>query len=121
MGVSELVLGVTVVAIGTSLPELAVAVAGAMKGESDLVLGNVLGSNIFNLLAVIGIAGAIHPHELTDGVLTIHYPLMGGLTLAVFILAYNRRKKVQLTRPVGAALLATFFVYQGLVIWNALA
>ena len=121
MGVSELVLGVTVVAIGTSLPELAVAVAGAMKGESDLVLGNVLGSNIFNLLAVIGIAGAIHPHELSDGVLTLHYPLMGGLTLAVFILAYNRRTKVQLTRPVGAALLVIFFVYQGFVIWKALA
>ena len=121
MGVSELILGLTVVAVGTSLPELAVAVAGALKRESDLVIGNVLGSNIFNLLAVIGIAGAIQPHELTTGVLALHYPLMTGMTLAVFIIAYNRRAKVQLTRPIGAALLVTFLAYQGFVIWEALA
>jgi cation:H+ antiporter len=121
MGISELILGLTVVAVGTSLPELAVAVAGALKRESDLVIGNVLGSNIFNLLAVIGIAGAIQPHELTTGVLALHYPLMTGMTLAVFILAYNRRAKVQLTRPIGAALLVTFLAYQGFVIWEALA
>ncbi len=121
MGVSELILGLTVVAVGTSLPELAVAVVGALKRESDLVIGNVLGSNIFNLLAVIGIAGAIQPHELTTGVLALHYPLMTGMTLAVFIIAYNRRAKVQLTRPIGAALLVTFLAYQGFVIWEALA
>jgi len=121
MGISELVVGVTIVAVGTSLPELAVAIAGAMKGECDLVLGNVLGSNIFNLLAVIGIAGTIQPHELTEGVLSFHYPIMGGLTLAVFILAYNRKVKVQLSRPVGAALLVTFLIYQGYVIQAALA
>lgn len=120
IGVSELVLGVTVIAIGTSLPELAVAVAGALKRECDLVIGNVLGSNIFNLLAVIGIAGAIQPHELSPGVLTLHYPLMTVITLAVFILAYNRRAKVQLTRSIGAGLLVTFVVYQGFVIWEAL-
>jgi cation:H+ antiporter len=121
LGISELVLGVTIVAIGTSLPELAVAVAGALKRECELVLGNVLGSNIFNLLAVIGIAGAIQPHELTNGVLSLHYPLMAVMTLAVFALAYNRRARVQLTRPVGAMLLLTFLGYQGYVIWNAMA
>lgn len=121
MGVSELVLGVTVVAVGTSLPELAVAVSGALKRECDLVLGNVLGSNIFNLLGVIGIAGAIQPHELANSVVTLHYPLMGAMTLAVFILAYNRRTTVQLTRPIGAVLLVTFLTYQGFVIWEALA
>ncbi len=120
MGVSDLVLGVTVVAIGTSLPELAVAVTGALKGEYGLVLGNVLGSNIFNLLAVIGIAGVIHPLSLDAGVLTLHFPLMGVLTLVVFILAYNRRAKVQLTRPVGSALLAVFLIYQGFVVWTSL-
>ncbi len=119
MGVSELVLGVTIVAVGTSLPELAVAVAGALKKEPDLVLGNVLGSNIFNLLAVVGIAGAIHPLSLETSVLTLHFPVMGALTLAVFILAYNRRARVQLTRPIGGALLATFLMYQGFVVWTA--
>ena len=120
MGVSDLVLGVTVVAVGTSLPELAVAVTGALKGEYGLVLGNVLGSNIFNLLAVIGIAGAIQPLSLDADVLTLHFPLMGVLTLVVFLLAYNRRVKVQLTRPVGSALLAVFLIYQGFVVWTSL-
>lgn len=116
MGVSELVLGVTIVAVGTSLPELAVAIAGAAKGESDLVLGNVLGSNIFNLLAVIGIAGAIRPLELDPDVVTLHLPVMGVMTLAVFLLAYNSAMRVQLTRPVGVILLLTFLAYQGFVI-----
>ncbi len=113
--------GVTVVAVGTSLPELAVSVAGALKGESGLVLGNILGSHIFNLLAVIGIAGAIQPHRLDAEVLTLHFPVMGVLTLIVFILAYNRRAAVQLTRPVGGALLAAFFIYQGFVVWKSLS
>jgi len=121
MGVSELVLGITVVAVGTSLPELAVAIAGSLKGESDLVLGNVLGSNIFNLLAVIGIAGAIRPHEFDDGVLTLHFAFMGILTLGVFLLAYNRRSRVQLTRPSGGVLLATFLIYQSFVLWDSLS
>ncbi|HEY5624631.1 MAG TPA: calcium/sodium antiporter, partial [Gammaproteobacteria bacterium] len=120
LGVSELVLGVTIVAVGTSLPELAVAIAGAVKREADLVLGNVLGSNIFNLLAVVGIAGAIRPHELESDVITLHLPLMGGLTLAVFLLAYNSAMRVQLTRPIGVALLAIFLIYQGFVVSDAL-
>jgi cation:H+ antiporter len=121
MGISELVVGVTVVAIGTSLPELAVAIAGSLKAESDLVIGNVLGSNIFNLLAVIGIAGAIRPHDFDDGVLTLHFALMSILTLGVFLLAYNRRSRVQLTRSTGGVLLATFLIYQVFVLWESLS
>ena len=121
IGVSELVVGVTVVAVGTSLPELAVAIAGSLKGESDLVLGNVLGSNIFNLLAVIGIAGAIRPHHFDDGVLTLHFAVMSILTLGVFLLAYNRRSRVQLTRSSGGVLLATFLIYQVFVLWESLS
>jgi len=121
LGVSELVLGITVVAVGTSLPELAVAIAGSLKGESDLVLGNVLGSNIFNLLAVMGIAGAIRPHEFDDGVLTLHFAFMGILTLGVFLLASNRRSRVQLTRASGGVLLATFLIYQSFVLWDSLS
>ena len=121
IGVSELVVGVTIVAVGTSLPELAVAIAGSLKGESDLVLGNVLGSNIFNLLAVIGIAGAIRPHHFDDGVLTLHFALMSILTFGVFLLAYNRRSRVQLTRSSGGVLLATFLIYQVFVLWESLS
>jgi len=121
IGVSELVVGITVVAVGTSLPELAVAITGSLKGESDLVLGNVLGSNIFNLLAVIGIAGAIRPHHFDDGVLTLHFAVLSILTLGVFLLAYNRRSRVQLTRSSGGVLLATFLIYQGFVLWESLS
>ena len=121
IGVSELVVGVTVVAVGTSLPELAVAITGSLKGESDLVLGNILGSNIFNVLAVIGIAGAIRPHNFDDGVLTLHFGLMSILTLGVFLLAYNRRTRVQLTRASGGVLLATFLIYQVFVLWESLS
>jgi len=77
-------------------------------------------SNIFNLLAVVGISGVIRPHGLENGVLSLHFPVMGGLTLAVFVLAYNSRADVQLTRPIGAALLGTYLIYQGFVVWKAL-
>jgi len=120
MGISGLVIGLTVVAIGTILPELAVAIAGALKGEFDLVLGNVLGSNFFNLLAVIGICAMILPHEFDRSVLTLHYPVMATLTLATFALAYNPASKSQLSRGVGGALLVVFIAYQGFLAWGAL-
>jgi len=119
MGVSELVIGLTVVAIGTSLPELAFSVAAALQNESDLVLGNVLGSNFFNLLAVIGISGVVRPHRLDGEVLTVHYPVMAALTLAIFILAYSRIHGSQLGRRTGAALLTAFIVYHGSIAWES--
>lgn len=64
--VSDLVIGVTIVAVGTSLPELAASLAGALKGHSDMAIGNVLGSNIFNLLAVLPVAGIIYPMHIED-------------------------------------------------------
>ncbi|HEX5737441.1 MAG TPA: calcium/sodium antiporter, partial [Hydrogenophaga sp.] len=70
LGVSDLIIGLTVVAVGTSLPELASCVAAARKGEHDIALGNVLGSNLFNSLAVVGIAGAIAPMEIDAAVLS---------------------------------------------------
>lgn len=121
-GISEVVIGLTVVAIGTSLPELAVSIAGARKNEPDLVLGNVIGSNIFNLLAVIGIAGIIAPHRFEAGILSVHYPIMAGITVAVFVLAYNRRKhRGRLGRGAGAAMLISFTVYHAFVAWHAFA
>ena len=121
LGISEVVIGLTIVAIGTSLPELAVSIAGARANEPDLVLGNVIGSNIFNLLAVIGIAGVIAPYRFEPGVLSMHYPVMAGMTLAVFILTYNRRKnRGRLGRAAGAAMLSCFVAYHAFVAWNAL-
>jgi cation:H+ antiporter len=121
LGISEVVIGVTIVAIGTSLPELAVSIAGARNNEPDLVLGNVIGSNIFNLLAVIGIAGVIAPHRFDPDILRMHYPVMAGMTLAVFVLTYNRRKnRGRLGRAAGVAMLGSFALYHAVVAWDAL-
>ena len=81
IGVSELIIGLTVVAIGTSLPELAVSIVSVLKGEHGLALGNIIGSNIFNLLAVIGVAALIQPIPLESDVLRFHFPVMLGFTL----------------------------------------
>jgi hypothetical protein len=80
LGVSDLVIGLTVVAVGTSLPELASCVAAARKGEHDLALGNVLGSNLFNTLAVVGVAAAISPMQVPAEAVHRDLPVMGGLT-----------------------------------------
>lgn len=121
LGVSEVVIGLTVVAIGTSLPELAVSIAAARKNEPDLILGNVIGSNIFNVLGVVGIAGIIAPHRVEQETLTLHYPVMAAMTLGVFILTYNRgQRRGRLSRKSGAMILAAFIVYHGVVATRAL-
>ncbi len=122
LGISEVIIGLTVVAIGTSLPELAVSVAAARKNEPDLVLGNVIGSNIFNMLAVIGIAGIISPHALEPEILVFHFPAMALLTLAVIVMTYNRsRHRGRLSRRSGAMIFASFFVYHGIVAFQTLS
>ncbi|MCV2503141.1 MAG: sodium:calcium antiporter [Neisseriaceae bacterium] len=89
-GVSDLVIGLTIVAIGTSLPELASSIAAARKGENSLALGNVIGSNIFNTLAVVGVAGVIQqPFKAEPEVLSRDMPVMLGLTLILFIFSYQ--------------------------------
>jgi len=87
MGVSELVVGLTIVAIGTSLPELAASVASALKNHHDIAIGNVVGSNIFNLAAVMAIPGFIAPMTMTSEVLYRDYASMLGLTLALLAFA----------------------------------
>ena len=84
-GVSDLVIGLTVIAVGTSLPELASSVVAARKGENDIALGNVIGSNMFNTLAVVGIAGAISPMTVEPEVFTRDVPVMVSLTLLLFV------------------------------------
>ncbi|MGE0096872.1 MAG: calcium/sodium antiporter [Hydrogenophaga sp.] len=115
LGVSDLVIGLTVVAIGTSLPELASCVAAARKGEHDIALGNVLGSNLFNSLAVVGIAGAIAPMQLDPAVLTRDWPVMLGLTAVLFAMGWGfRGRKGRINRLEALALLA---VYLGYTAW----
>ncbi len=111
LGVSEVVIGVTLVALGTSLPELAVSLVSAVKGEYGLAIGNIVGSNIFNLLAVIGVAGTMSPTALAPTVLSLHIFVMVAFTLVLFAMTYDYDGKTELSRLEGAALLFFYFAY----------
>ncbi len=115
-GVSEVVIGITIVAFGTSLPELAVSLASALKGEYGLAIGNIVGSNLFNLLAVIGVAATIAPSALAPSVLSLHIFVMVAFTLVLFAMTYDYDGKAQLSRLEGLALLIAFIAYDGYVI-----
>lgn len=115
-GVSDLIIGLTVVAIGTSLPELASSIIAARKGEHDLALGNVLGSNLFNTLAVVGIAGAIHPMKVGPEVLWRDMLVMALLTVSLFAVGYGFRGPGRINRFEGAALLACYAGYTAYLI-----
>ena len=111
LGVSDLVVGLTVVALGTSLPELASSVMAIRKGEHDIALGNILGSNLFNTLAVVGIAGVIHPLAVDREVLTRDIPVMALLTVSLFVIGFGLRRPGRINRFEGAGLLACFIAY----------
>lgn len=110
-GVSELLIGLTIVAIGTSLPELASSIAAARKKEHDIVLGNILGSNLFNTLIVVGLAGTIRPMPVAAEVLSRDIPVMAGLTLALLVLGFGLRKAGSLGRFKGLFLLLCYCGY----------
>lgn len=112
-GVSDLLIGLTIVAVGTSLPELASAIAAIRKNEHDLVLGNVIGSNMFNTLPVVGIAGAIAPMRVEPDVLTRDLPVMAVLTLSLFIFGYGfrRDRAGRINRVEGAVLVSAYIGY----------
>ncbi len=120
VGVSDLVIGLTVVAIGTSLPELASSVVAARRGEHELALGNIVGSNLFNTLAVVGIAGAIAPMSVGPEVLRRDVAVMGGLTLALFVVGVGFRGPGRINRWEGGGLLAAYVGYMGVVAASAL-
>ncbi|NLV25427.1 MAG: calcium/sodium antiporter [Deltaproteobacteria bacterium] len=119
-GISDLIIGLTIVAVGTSLPELASSAAAARKGAHDIALGNVLGSNLFNTLAVVGIAGAIHPLEVSPEVLYRDCLVMGLLTLSLFFMGYRPKSCGQIGRVKGALLVVAYLAYNGLLIWSVL-
>uniref|UniRef100_UPI004048E12E calcium/sodium antiporter n=1 Tax=Aliarcobacter sp. TaxID=2321116 RepID=UPI004048E12E len=112
-GVSDLIIGLTIVALGTSLPELAASVVAARKGEHDIAIGNVVGSNMFNLLAVIGIAIVIAPmNSIAIEVLARDWMIMFALTVALLIMAYGfRSKEGKITRTEGFILLICYVAY----------
>ncbi len=114
-GISDLVIGLTIVAIGTSLPELAASVMSALKGEHDIALGNVLGSNMFNLLAVLGMPGLIQPGVTPAELLSRDFPIMILLTVMLFAMGYGFRKPGTVTRGEGILLLAGYLGYLGLL------
>mgnify|MGYP005815774363 CR=1 FL=1 len=112
-GVSPFLIGVTIVAVGTSLPELAASITGVLKGEHELAIGNVIGSNIFNLLAVLGVPALITHVNIPRDVLMIDYAFMFGLTIAVCFMAWGYKNKPgEITRFEGSVLLAFFIGYQ---------
>ena len=116
IGVSEVVIGILVVALGTSLPELAVSLASALKGEYGLAIGNIVGSNIFNLLAVIGVAATIEPTALPPTVLSLHIFVMVAFTLVLFAMTYDYDDHSDLSRLEGLALLGAFIAYDSYVV-----
>ena len=120
-GISDLIIGLTIVAIGTSLPELASSLIAIRKGEHDIALGNVIGSNLFNTLAVVGIAAGIHPLAVDPIVLYRDWMVMAGLTLALFVFGYGVWARGRINRVEGALLLLAFGVYTLVLIQSVIA
>ena len=115
-GVSETVIGLTVVAVGTSLPELATSVIAARKGQSDVALGNILGSNIFNVLGILGMTAVVTPIDVPPAILELDIWLMLGVSAALLVLA---RTGWRLTRAEGAGLVLAYAAYMGWI-WTTL-
>ncbi len=111
LGVSDAVIGLTVVAIGTSLPELAACISAARKGEDDIALGNVLGSSLFNTLAVVGLAGVIAPMDIEPALLTRDLPVMAGLTGLLFAMGWGFKFPGRINRVKGSLLVLVYLAY----------
>jgi cation:H+ antiporter len=119
LGISDTVVGLTLVAFGTSLPELATAVTSALRREDDIAIGNIIGSNMFNMLGVIGIAAVIKPIAVPPMVLARDFPIMFLLTGLLYLIASDFRGPGRMGRPAGLAFLAIFAGYQFMVWFSA--
>ncbi len=111
-GISDVVIGLTIIAIGTSLPELAASVTGALKHHTDLAVGNIIGSNIFNTLGVIGVPALISSYAIPDKVLSHDFLVMLALTAALIVLAFITRKSGGLAKFSGFFFISCFIAYQ---------
>ena len=122
LGVSELLIGLTIVAAGTSLPELASAIASARRGQHDFVLGNIIGSNFFNTLAVVGLSGTIAPFKnVSSYVFVREFPMMIILSLSIAIFGMNLthpRSTSRISRICGILYLALFATYLAMLIYQ---
>jgi cation:H+ antiporter len=112
LGVSDLIIGLSIVAVGTSLPELAAAIASVRRGEDDLAIGNIIGSNIFNLLGVLGIAAVITPFAVEGVSLARDYGIMSIFMLAIVLMGFAIGRNAQVGRLEGGILLSVFIAYQ---------
>lgn len=118
LGVSDLVIGLTIIAIGTSLPELAASIASVLKGHHEIAIGNVIGSNIFNLLAVMSLPGVILPYQFNIELLWRDYGLMFLLTAVLCVVCYTSirsRKTTQIGRVAGIFFFASYLGYLTLI------
>ncbi len=120
MGISELIIGLTIIAIGTSLPELAATIAAALKKEHDIAIGNIVGSNLFNTLGVLAIPGILAPAPLVEGIMERDIPIVFTLTITLFIMAYGFRGPGRINRLEGGILLSAFCAYQGLLYFTVI-
>ncbi len=118
LGVSDLVIGLTIVAIGTSLPELVASITSALKGEADMAIGNVIGSNMFNLLAVLAMPALIYPGTFAAPALLRDFPIMLGFTIALLMVSFGL-KLGKVNRFEGALLLSGFAAYLYLLFLQA--
>ena len=114
LGVSELIIGLTIVAIGTSLPELAASIMSALKNEHDLAIGNILGSNVFNILAVLAMPGLIMPAAIDSELLQRDFSIM--ILLFVLLFAFSKYVKAgRIGRIAGSILLLIYIAYNSLL------
>ena len=121
-GVSDLIIGLTIVAVGTSLPELASSIAASKKGEQELVLGNILGSNLFNTLMVVGLAGVIEPMQVGREIFTRDISIMGALTLSLFLFgaSFKKGRAGRINRLEGTFLVVCYVAYIGYLVYFSL-
>ena len=113
--VSEAVIGLTIIALGTSLPELAAALTSALRHEDDLAIGNVIGSNMFNILGVLGLATVIEPVAVEPLMLRQDFPVMFLFTALLFFMAYGIHGPGRISRRSGALLIALYVAYQAMI------
>ncbi|MCH9698725.1 MAG: calcium/sodium antiporter [Gammaproteobacteria bacterium] len=114
LGVSDLIIGLTIIALGTSLPELAASIASVLKNKSDMAIGNVIGSNIYNLCAVLSLPALVAPGVIDAQIVYRDYLIMGVLTLLLALMAADIFRRGQVGRLSGLILLSLYFGYQ----WN---
>jgi len=118
--VPEMIIGLTIIAIGTSLPELAAAISAARKREADLMIGNIIGSNLFNLLAVMAMPALIAPSLIENTTLIIDYPIMLALTVAMLLVALPRKGNAIITKFEGSLLVISFISYMLLLYFRSI-